>query len=190
RDGTLNREQSFVCRPEDLVVLDGVRDALARLDAAGYQLVVVTNQSGVARGLYDEATLARIHARLHAELDGLPRAYLHCPHHPEPQLSRSGYAGPCPCRKPADGLLRQADRLMRVDWTRSFVVGDAARDLLMARDWPVRRVLVRCGKDWREQCSALERAQCEPDRICDDLAAAASWILSCPSAGAERAPGR
>ena len=117
RDGTLNREQSFVCRPEDLVVLDGVRDALARLDAAGYQLVVVTNQSGVARGLYDEATLARIHARLHAELDGLPRAYLHCPHHPD-------FSGPCGCRKPAPGMLLAAAGSLNLDLRRSVMVGD------------------------------------------------------------------
>ena len=96
RDGTLNVERNFVRAPEEIEVIDGVIPALRQLADAGFALVVVTNQSGIARGYLDESTLARVHGRLHGLLEGLPLAYLHCPHHPE-QSGRYGIV--CTCRK-------------------------------------------------------------------------------------------
>jgi D-glycero-D-manno-heptose 1,7-bisphosphate phosphatase len=174
RDGTLNREQGFVTATKDLVVLPGAREAVAALDAAGLQVVVLTNQSGIARGLYDERTLAAIHERLHEELGGLPAAWLHCPHHPD---CPGPYGGECACRKPADGLLRQACELLPVDKEHSFLVGDSARDLLPARGWPLRTVLVRSGKPWRDELERLEQAGLRPSEVADDLGAAVGWIV-------------
>ena len=174
RDGTLNREVGFVTSPRELEVLPGVRDALHRLHAAGWRLIVVTNQSGIARGLYGERELAAIHARLHRELDGLPDAYLHCPHLPD---GGHGYGGACACRKPAAGLLHQAQALLGVPFAGSALVGDSARDVLMARGLPLRTVLVHSGKPAAAERAALRAAGAAPDHEAADLAAAADWLL-------------
>lgn len=175
RDGTLHRERGFVRRPIDLDVFPGVVQALRRLRGAGFALVVLTNQSGVARGLYDEAMLARVHEELHERLQRLPRAYLHCPHLPE---AAGPYGGECGCRKPAPGLLHTACELFDLRLRGSFVVGDSARDLLMARGLPVGKVLVRSGKPWEEELARLEEAGVGPVHVADDLAAAAAWIVA------------
>jgi len=175
RDGTLNREVDFVRTPEQLAVLPGARAAVQRLHDAGWRIVVVTNQSGVARGYLTEAMLAAIHRKLHDELGGLPDAYLHCPHLPD---GEHGYGGPCGCRKPAGGLLRQAAELLGVDLARGAVVGDSARDVQMANGTPLRKVLVHSGKPAAAQRQLLATAGCAPDHEAADLAAAVDWLLA------------
>ena len=104
RDGTLNADRGYVCRPEDIRWLPGVAAALARLRWAGYLLIVVTNQSGIARGYYDEQTMQALHDWMGADLRAQGAhidAFYHCPHHPD-------LSGACPCRKPAPGLLLRA----------------------------------------------------------------------------------
>lgn len=174
RDGTLNREQGFVTHPDQLVVLPCALPALRRLAAAGCRIVVVTNQSGVARGLYGEREVQRVHELLHARLDGLPFAYLHCPHHPE---GGSGYGGACPCRKPGAGLLHQARELLGVSFDGGLLVGDAARDLLMGRGLPLRTVHVRTGKDPVAERARMAQQGFSPDHTADDLEAAVAWYL-------------
>lgn len=185
RDGTLNREIGFFADPSRLELLPGVRDAVRRLDAADFRLVVVTNQSGIARGHLGEADLARIHARLHDELDRIPAAYLHCPHLPAAELEADGqpadghgYGGDCHCRKPGDGLLRQARDLLCADFEGGAVIGDSARDLIMARGTPLRRILVRSGKPVAGERSKLAAAGVTMDHEADDLAAAVDWLLA------------
>jgi D-glycero-D-manno-heptose 1,7-bisphosphate phosphatase len=175
RDGTLNRDVDFVRRVEDLEVLPGVTDALQRLDAAGYRLVVLTNQSGVARGYFDESGLARVHAALHERLGRLPLAYLHCPHHPD---GGHGYGGACPCRKPLPGLLRQAQELLGIDLAGSVVIGDSARDVLAARGLPITTIHVRSGKPFEAEQDKLRAAGFKPDHEADDLGAAIDWLLA------------
>lgn len=175
RDGTLNRDVDFVRRPADLEVLPGVPAALRRLTAAGYRLVVLTNQSGVARGYFDQSELARIHATLHERLDRLPLAYLHCPHLPDGGL---GYGGACACRKPLPGLLHQAHELLGVPFAGSVLIGDSARDLLPARGLPITTIHVRSGKPFAEEQQKLRAAGFVPDHEADDLAAAVDWLLT------------
>ena len=175
RDGTLNREQGFVRNTGELDVLPGVPEALQRLAAAGYRLVVLTNQSGIARGLYGERDLSRVHERLHELLGALPSAYLHCPHHAD---MSGAYGGACTCRKPATGLIDQADRLFDVDWARSFLIGDSARDLLVGRERPLRKILVRSGKPTEEQLALLLAEGLEPCHVAVDLPAAVHWLLA------------
>lgn len=174
RDGTLNREVGFVTSPQQLEVLPGARAALQRLHDAGYRLVVVTNQSGIARGLYSPSDLAAVHAHLHAALGELPEAYLHCPHHPE---GGGGYGGPCACRKPGPGLLEQARELLGVDFAGGALVGDSARDLLMARGLPLRTVLVHSGKPAAGELATLRAAAFAPSHEAADLPAAVDWLL-------------
>ncbi len=174
RDGTLIRERGFVVEPAQVEVLPGAVEALHRLARAGFALVVVTNQSGIARGLYTEGDLARIHESLHESLDRLPAGYFHCPHHPE---FDGPYGGECTCRKPGAGLLHQAVEVLGLEMEGSYMVGDSARDLLAARGLPLSTVLVSTGLPWRQQLAALEEARFYTDRMTPDLGAAASWIL-------------
>ncbi len=179
RDGTLNREQGFITNPGELSILPGVREALERLDQANYLLIVITNQSGIARGLYGQSDLARVHEVMHPQLGALPRAYLHCPHHPDPEYraNTTGFGQDCACRKPKAGLLEQADRLFGIDWSASYLIGDSARDLLMGQDLPATRILVKSGKPWEEQNARLSAADCQPHHIAADLSTATDWIL-------------
>jgi len=179
RDGTLNREVGFVSRPDQLEVLAGVVPALQRLSDAGYRIVVLTNQSGIARGLYSESDLARVHAVLHERLRGLPDAYLHCPHHPD---TGGEYGGACACRKPAAGLLHQARELLGVELSGSVLIGDSARDLLMAKGLPLRTVYVHSGKPVAPELAMLQQAGLTPDHQAADLAAAVAWLLGSPRA--------
>jgi D-glycero-D-manno-heptose 1,7-bisphosphate phosphatase len=179
RDGTLNAEVGFVARPDQLQILPGVLPALRRLDAAGFDLIVVTNQSGIARGLYTEADLARVHEAMHESLDHLPLAYLHCPHHPE---GGHGYGGTCACRKPGSGLLHLAHELLGVGFDGGAIVGDSARDLLMAPDLPLVRVLVQSGKDTKPELDRLREAGCRPGAVRRDLTAAVDWLLDADGA--------
>lgn len=175
RDGTLNRERSFVKHVDELEILPHALDSVRRLTEAGFEVVVITNQSGIARGLYDEMTLDRIHGAMHDALQRLPRGYFHCPHHPD----ESGpYGRDCHCRKPKTGLIEQAAEVLGLDLARSYVIGDSARDVIAGRSLPLRSVLVRSGKPWREQLDRLERDGYAPDFVADDIRAATEWILT------------
>jgi histidinol-phosphate phosphatase family protein len=175
RDGTLNAEVGFVRSPAQLQLLPGVPAALQRLHRHGFRLVVVTNQSGIARGLYDEAGLARIHAAMHAATGGVIAAYLHCPHLPD---GGHGYGGACNCRKPAAGLLHQARELLGVGFAGSTIIGDSARDLLMAKDLPLQKILVHSGKPVAQELATLQAAGLAPDVEVPDLVAAVDWLLA------------
>ncbi|MHC5064404.1 MAG: D-glycero-alpha-D-manno-heptose-1,7-bisphosphate 7-phosphatase [Planctomycetota bacterium] len=175
RDGTLNAERDFLRSVDELEVLPGVLNSLQRLHAAGFLLIVLTNQSGIARGFYGETELARIHEELQRRLAGLPRAYLHCPHLPD--LPGSPYGRNCSCRKPADGLLQQAIKLYEPDLAASFVVGDSARDLMTIADRPLHGILLKSGKPWQDELAKLEQAGCPPELVAADMTEACDHIL-------------
>ncbi|MFA6002676.1 MAG: HAD family hydrolase [Elusimicrobiota bacterium] len=171
RDGVVVKEVDYLRRPEQLCVLPGAARAIAALRAAGFKVVVITNQSGVGRGYLSLRGLGAIHAllrrRLRAagtRLDGL----YFCPHLP---ASAGGRA--CSCRKPAIGMLLQARRRFDLDLKRSFFVGDTTTDVLTAHRAGCAAVLVRTGKAGRD---GVYRAR--PHKTCRDLAAAAAWILA------------
>jgi len=172
RDGTLIREVHYLSRLADLELLSGVAQALRRLGQAGYLRLLVTNQSGVARGLFDLDFVAVCHAELRRRLRAggadLEGCYV-CPHHPD-------FGGPCGCRKPATGLLLQAAREHQVDLAGSWVVGDKPADILLGRAAGCRTVLVRTGYGSATE-RELQRAGLAADRVVDDLAAAAEEIL-------------
>jgi D-glycero-D-manno-heptose 1,7-bisphosphate phosphatase len=129
RDGTLVEEVPYLHEPERVALLPEV-EALAGAAAAGFALVVVTNQAGVARGLYDEAAVAAVHRRLAELLAGAGvrlDAVLHCPHHPEGTVP--GYALACRCRKPGPGMLEAAAGRLGLDLAASFLVGNHPTDM-------------------------------------------------------------
>ena len=182
RDGTLNVEVDYLSDPDALVLLPGAAAALARLQSDGFKLCVVTNQSGIARGRFDEETLHRIHERLSALLaaDGVALDSIgYCPHLPPAEAGpgdRAGYVRPCRCRKPAPGLLADAAARFGVDLARSFVVGDALRDLDAGAALGVRGLLVRTGKGAAEERRA--HAAGRAVEACADLLAASERILA------------
>ena len=124
RDGTLVRDSGYLHDPALVELLPGVAAGLAELARAGWTLVVVSNQSGIARGFYGAADFAAVDSRLGALLAPhgvrLAGSYF-CPHHPD-------FTGPCDCRKPGVALFEQAARELRLDLTASWMVGDRAND--------------------------------------------------------------
>jgi D-glycero-D-manno-heptose 1,7-bisphosphate phosphatase len=176
RDGTLVDELGFLARAEDLRCLPGAAEGVRLFNQAGWKVVVVTNQSGIARGLFDERALAAIHGRLSDELarEGARLdLVLHCPHHPEEGLAP--YRRVCACRKPAPGLLLEAARRLGLDLAASWTIGDSLRDLEAGRRAGLAGgVLVLTGK------GPLERARApQVDVLCaQDLAAAARVVLA------------
>ena len=130
RDGTINSDEGhyYVYRPEDFVFNPGVIDGIRRLNAAGYLVIVVTNQGGVAKGEYTAADVERVHAHMRAELarhGARVDAVYYCPHHDS--------VAPCSCRKPAPGMLLRAIREWDIDPARSLLLGDGSRDIEAAR---------------------------------------------------------
>jgi D-glycero-D-manno-heptose 1,7-bisphosphate phosphatase len=173
RDGTLIEERDYLADPEGVELLPGVVEALRILADAGFALVVVTNQSGIARGLYSVDDYHAVAVRLGEELDwagvAVDATYF-CPHHPE-------YTGPCDCRKPKTGMYVQAARELGLDPTASFFVGDRRKDVIPAATLGGTGILVRTGYGQEE-----EKEVPEGTVVVDSLLDAARWILS------ERAP--
>jgi D-glycero-D-manno-heptose 1,7-bisphosphate phosphatase len=177
RDGTLVDELGYLARPEDLRLLPGAAEGVRRLNEAGWRAVVVTNQSGIARGLFGPGELDAVHARLAQEL-ALSGAHLDgiysCPHHPEHGTGPLRQV--CACRKPAPGLLLTAARELGLDLAASWIVGDSLRDLEAgARAGLAGGILVLTGKgrDEHEQLAPGTNVRTAPD-----LPAAVQAILA------------
>jgi len=176
RDGVVIEEVSYLSSMNHLALFPWTTDSIRALNRAGIPVVVVTNQSGVARGLFDEAFVDEVHREISARLAmGGARidAYYYCPHHPDGSVA--GYARACDCRKPRPGLIDRAVRDLNLDPARSFVVGDKWSDVELAHAAGARGVLVRTGHGADEQ--ARPRLGKGADAVVDNLAAAASWIL-------------
>ncbi len=173
RDGTLVRERGYLADPDELELLPGVPGALQNLRAAGFALIVISNQSGVGRGLFP---LTRVHeamARLRrllrdhgVELD----AIYFCPHRPDEG---------CTCRKPGPGLLERAAVDQGLALGRSVMIGDKLIDAEAGRRSGGRGVLVRTGYGAdEERRRGSVPAESAPDRVCDDFVAAAKWVIA------------
>ena len=165
RDGTINVERHYLSDPDQLELYPGVGQALARLRGLGYGLVVVTNQSGIARGYFDLETLDRVHDRLRELLAGfgvtVDGIYL-CPHGPDED---------CDCRKPLPGMVDQAVAELGFDPARAIMVGDKAVDVELGRAVKAAAsILVLTGHGMSNQ------AKCTPDLLAEDFPAAARWI--------------
>lgn len=177
RDGTLTQEGDWVRHPGALALVPGAARALARLHDAGFLLVMVTNQSAVARGLITEEKLRAIHAHLESVLahEGahLDAIYA-CPHHPSEGLG--AYRVECACRKPEPGLILRARDEMGIDLARSWCVGDMERDLEAGRRAGVRGILVGTGKGAAES-ERMRASGRLPETFVTDIGAAADRIV-------------
>jgi histidinol-phosphate phosphatase family protein len=168
RDGVLNyNRRDHIKAPDELVLIPGAADAVAALKQAGWVVIIISNQSGVARGLFDQESLAAITAKMRAALEavgGNPEGIYYCPHAPDDH---------CECRKPAPGMALRASLEHNLDLTRSYMVGDKACDVECGRAVGMRTVLVESGLPEER----LEAARARPDRVARDLSEAVAWIL-------------
>lgn len=184
RDGTLIAENGYLCRAEDLRLLPGAARGVRLLREAGFSVILVTNQSAVARGLLTKGQLAEINHRLQ-QLLGQERAVLdavyYCPHHP-------GGIGPyrkfCFCRKPEPGMLLRAALEHSLCLSSSFMVGDKLTDIIAGRRAGCRTVLVRTGYG-EQELARIERERVAPDFVMEDLERAAR-LISATRAGEVR----
>lgn len=176
RDGTLIEEVGYLDRPERVELFPWSIDAIRALNRAGVRVVMMTNQSGVARGFFTEAIVQQVHRHIAALLEaGGARidAYYYCPHHPDGKVAE--YTRVCGCRKPAPGLIERAERELGVDPRASCVVGDRWLDVALARAVGARSVLVRTGYGLTEE--AHPQPGLTADAVVNNLVEAAGWIL-------------
>jgi len=177
RDGTVIADKHFLSDPDQIEFEDGAVEALRRARQIGFKIVIISNQSGVARGLFDAATVERINARLVELLAGRGvevDAVYYCPHYPEGMIRE--YAVECHCRKPAPGMLEQAARELSVDLKESYVVGDKLDDAHLGFTSPVRGLLVRSGKGTTEEQRLSDYCINGGVERFDNLAAAVNFI--------------
>lgn len=169
RDGTLNPDPGYISNPDDFNLFEGVAEALARFQKAGYLLILITNQSGIARGLISKEQLEAIHERLQTQLArGGARldAIYHCPHHPDfPPVNGES---DCNCRKPKPGMILQAIKDHGVDPSESFMIGDRSSDIKIALKTGVTPILI----------NQTPLPGYETVATFASLAEAADWLLS------------
>ncbi|MGH9946880.1 MAG: D-glycero-alpha-D-manno-heptose-1,7-bisphosphate 7-phosphatase [Pyrinomonadaceae bacterium] len=164
RDGTLIEEVNFLSSVDDLQLFPFTREALKLLRSSGFRIVVITNQSGIARGIYDEEAMHAIHRQIQIELDGAIDAFYFCPHLPD--------AG-CVCRKPNIGMIENAKRDFAIDMANSWMIGDKSLDIEAGQNAEIKTAMVMTGYG-REQCAIL---MLKPTLIADDLLEAVSRII-------------
>jgi D-glycero-D-manno-heptose 1,7-bisphosphate phosphatase len=172
RDGVINEDSpDYVKNWAEFRLIPGSLEAIARLSGLGYRILVVSNQSGVGRGLIPAATLQQMHENLTAAVKaagGRIDGFFCCPHRPEEN---------CTCRKPRAGLIRQACRIHGIDLSAAAMVGDSAKDILAARRAGCAlAVLVRTG-DIGAAEAALAAEGIQADHVADNLKSAADWIV-------------
>jgi D-glycero-D-manno-heptose 1,7-bisphosphate phosphatase len=176
RDGTLIEEVGYLNRPDRVRWYPYAIEALRVLHRAGYTLVIITNQAGVARGLFTEEIVRAAHREMARAVERagarIEAAYF-CPHHPDGSLP--AYARGCECRKPAAGMVRQAATDLDLDLGRSWVVGDRWIDVQIADAVGARGILVRTG--YGETEAGCPPVGAKADAVVPHVFDAASWIL-------------
>jgi len=179
RDGTLIKERDFISSTRQVKFIKGITTPLKQLRQAGYKLVIITNQSGVARGIFSETTLRRINQYIRDKLrkDGIiiSRIY-YCPHHPDGIIAK--YRRKCDCRKPAPGMLHRARRELGVNLKKSWVIGDDRRDIICGKKVGAKTILVLTGKGRKTRRTLKPDEHRMIDFIAPDINAASEWILT------------
>jgi D-glycero-D-manno-heptose 1,7-bisphosphate phosphatase len=178
RDGTINEQMGYINHLSRFVILSGVVEGIRLLNSHGYPVVVVSNQSGVARCYFPIDLVHEIHDYMRdyfkkngASVDGI----FFCPHHPGGSVSV--YAVQCNCRKPKTGLIEKACSSLDIDLSRSYVVGDRCDDIELAERAGMKGILVKTGYGLGEIDHVLPFRDVKPAHIADDLFRAVQWII-------------
>jgi D,D-heptose 1,7-bisphosphate phosphatase len=181
RDGTINEEVGYLDRPERLRIIPAAFEAIRLINQSGMKAVVVSNQSGVARGFFTKERVREINVLIQNTLQQrgafIDRFYF-CPHHPTEGSAL--YKKACVCRKPQPGMLYQAARDLEIDLARSYMIGDRYLDMETARRAGVRGVLVLTGcgrKETEGEGPDMETADNRPEHIASDILEAVHWIM-------------
>ena len=174
RDGTINEDVNYLNHPDQIKLIFGSAEGIRLLNENGFTVVVITNQSGVARGIISEENLPLIKNRLSslleekgAKIDG----YYYCPHYPDGKVEK--YSFKCDCRKPEPGMLKKAAEDLDIELKGSYVVGDKACDIKLGKNVGAVSIMVKTGY------GEFEAENCEPypDYTADNLFDAAQWII-------------
>ena len=179
RDGTLNIDAGYLDRKERLMLFPWSLDSVRLLRRAGYAVVVVTNQSGVGRGMIEESFVEEVHQIIQSRLVDIGEkldGHYYCPH--EPSASIEAFRVDCDCRKPKPGLVTRAARDLGLDVERSIVVGDKWSDIGLAKQTGARGVLVRTGYGRSQEKNRQEGLSA--DAVVDTLMDAVNWSLLHP----------
>ncbi len=177
RDGTINEEVGYVNHLTRFHLLPRVGKAIQLLNQHGFKVVVITNQSGVARGYFPESLIHEVHQKMKetlaeqgAYLDGI----YYCPHHPD--AGEPPYRQKCRCRKPETGLIEEAVRDLAIDPLKSYVIGDRWADVEFGRRIGSKAILVLTGYGRGEWEFFRDRWKTQPDFVAEDLFEAVLWI--------------
>jgi D,D-heptose 1,7-bisphosphate phosphatase len=172
RDGTINEDPGYLSDPSQLKLFEGVPESLGRLKSAGFLLVVVSNQSGVGRGLIQPDVLPKIHEKLNSMLKaqfGVIDEFQLCLHHPDKN---------CDCRKPKTKLFLDAKHSLGIDISSSYMIGDKVSDIVAGKAAGCKgSILVRTGHGSQSE-QMLKSEKIKPDVVTNNLMDAAHWILS------------
>jgi len=178
RDGTVNEQMGYVNHPSRFVILPGVAEAFRILNKNGYLAIIVSNQSGVARGYFPIELVYNIHSSMKesflkegATVDGI----FFCPHYPKG--SDPEYSHDCDCRKPKTGLIKQACEQFNIDMSRSYMIGDHYTDMELADHSNIKGILVKTGYGAGVIEYNLPAMDAKPCYIAEDLLAAVNWII-------------
>ena len=178
RDGVICREEGYISDPRRLQLLPGSGDAIRLFNRNALTAVVITNQSGVARGFFPEAAIVDMNRAMKelleeygACLDGI----YYCPHHPTAGNSR--YTTTCDCRKPGTGLIDRAARELDIDIKQSYVVGDKWSDIELGQRSGAHSILVRTGFAADDAGNARPPHVKDPDFVAHTISEAADWIV-------------
>jgi D-glycero-D-manno-heptose 1,7-bisphosphate phosphatase len=179
RDGTVNEEVGYLRNLDQLRLIPGAGAAIRRLNEAGLKVVLVTNQSGVARGFFPESFVFEVHEHLTRML-GLDGARIdavyYCPHHPT--AGNAPYVGECDCRKPGTGMIDQAAKDLNIDVKNSFMVGDKWIDVELGQRAGAYSILVRSGYAPDDPGNKRPGHISDPDFSAHSLTEATDWIIS------------
>jgi D-glycero-D-manno-heptose 1,7-bisphosphate phosphatase len=178
RDGTINEQMGYINHVSRFKILPRVPQAIRMLNRHGFLVLVVSNQSGVARGYYPMDLVETIHHLMVArikEKQGVIDGVFFCPHHPAGSVKE--FSRECNCRKPKTGLIEQACKSFEIDLRRSFVVGDMYTDIELAHRAGLKGVLVKTGYGLGEIEYILPRKTAKPAHIAEDLLDAVRWIM-------------
>lgn len=187
RDGTINEEVGYVNHLDRFYLLPRVGEAIQLLNQHGFKVVVVTNQSGVARGYFPESLIHQVHQKMidhlkkqGAFLDGI----YYCPHHPD--VGEPPYRQKCRCRKPETGLIEKAVEDLAIDCRESYVIGDRGADVEFGRRIGSKSILVLTGYGKGEWEYFRDHWKSKPDFVAEDLFEAVQWILRQEGIGRKR----